>query len=101
MARDQGLVSIKWQEPFWVNESDMADNKKFITAMKVGDTSMPQQAADGFEVFQLKDKREATMRSLQDRYREISDVLRKPKYEQLLNEYKKQLFDNASIVYFT
>ncbi len=97
---DVGLIKIDWQEPFWVNVSDLAESKHYITLMEPGRVSMPQAVSEGFEVFRLVEKRTERERPLEERYRDISDILRKPKFEQLMSDYKKQLFDSAAIVHF-
>lgn len=94
-----GFVVIDWQEPFWIEKQEMADNKKFIMAMQPGDISDPVETTEGFELFKLQESRPERVKKLDERYREISDALRRPKYEQLLNEYKKQLMDGASVLY--
>lgn len=94
-----GLVAIDWQEPFWIERNEMAENKKFIMAMQPGDVSDPVETTEGFELFKLQESRPERVKTLDERYREISDALRRPKYEQLLNEYKKQLMEGASVLY--
>lgn len=100
-AKHEGpYTEISWSEPFWINDSDLADDKKFIALLSVDQISMPQETDGGFELLRLKEKRDERLKPLEERYQEISSVLRQPRYEQLFNEYKKELFDNASIVYF-
>lgn len=93
-----GLLSIDWQAPYWMAHSEFAHDKMFIVDLQPGSISAPQATMDGFELFRVKDSKPAHNRPLEDRYREIVEVLRKPKYEQLMDEYKKQLFDTASIL---
>jgi len=100
VTENKGLVKIEWQDPFWVNAGDLAESKRFITIMEQGSISMPQRTAEGFELIRLVEKKPERVLSMEDRYREISDVLRKPRYETLFNDYKQQLFDGASILYF-
>lgn len=95
-----GLTDIEWQAPFWINDSEIAQDKRYIIALQPGQISAPQIVDDGFEIFQLKEAKETHERPLQERYRDIVELLRKPKYEQLMEEYKKQLFDAAAVLYF-
>ena len=90
---------ISWQAPYWIEENELAEDKKFITQLAVGQVSKPTQGSEGFELFRLKAKKERHNKSLDDRYREISEFLRKPRYEQLLNEYKEQLRANSAVLY--
>ena len=67
--------------------------------MEAGDVCLPVKTAVGFELYYLKDKKEKHVRSLDDMRPEIVDILRRPKYVELLNEYKTSLFDTSSILY--
>ncbi len=68
--------------------------------MEQGDISLPQEVAGGFEMFKLVEKTPETVKSLDDSYRDIVDILRRPKYEELMEKYKTALMKNASVVYF-
>ncbi len=97
----QGTTIINWSAPFWINEPDLAEDKQpIIVALQKGEISAPLPIEQGYELFKLVDKKEERLVPLEDRYREISNILRKPRYEALMEEYKKQLLDSASIVYF-
>ena len=84
-----------------MNESELAENKKFIALMEADAISMPQATSQGFEIFKLTEKKSARLRPYEERYREIAETLKKPHYEQLLADYKKQLFDEASVLNFS
>lgn len=92
--------SLKWNDPFWIKENELAEDKQFITQMKRGEISAPFEAADGFELFRLRDRKEERTKPLDERYAEIVNVLRKPKYSELMASFQKDLMDNASIIYF-
>lgn len=98
-ATGEGTFAPAWQEPFWIDKSDLADNKKFITTMHVGSCATAGTVVDGIELFKLVNKKDEREQPLEERYVEIVDVLRRPKYEELFTEYKKQLLDSASIIY--
>jgi len=89
-----------WSVPFWLAQDTIAEDKEFIKNMKVGEISKPHQITNGFELYRLVDKKERRKRTLEERYREITNILRQPKYVALFNDYKKSLFDNAAIVRF-
>jgi hypothetical protein len=95
-----GMVKATWAEPFWVNKSDLAESKSFIHTMSPDEISAPQAIADGFEIFKLIQRRDERNRPLEERYREITGILRGPKSEQLFNDYKSNLYDTASILMF-
>lgn len=97
---EKNMDEVLWGDPFWINKSEIAEDKEFIMQLKKGETSEFQEAAGGFEVYRLKEFEDERPKPLQARYKEISDALRRPRFEQLMQEYKKELFDNASIVYY-
>ena len=97
----KGIDNIIWSEPFSIDQSDIAQEKQFIITMEPGDISLPIEISGGFELFRLKEKTEERVLTLDERYREIADILRQPKYKELLQAYKDSLFDTASITYFT
>jgi parvulin-like peptidyl-prolyl isomerase len=98
LANFQGL-GITWEEPFWVVQNDLAESKRFVIDMKMGTIAEPQEIDAGYELIKLVDKKGERVAPLEERYREIVDILRKPKYDELMVEYKKILFDSASVVY--
>lgn len=91
---------ISWNEPFWISKTDIAEDKEFITQLKEGQISNPYEGVHGFELYRVKEIQPERLKPLEDRYKDISDALRRPRFEQLLTEYKKELFDTASIVYY-
>ena len=96
----KGVAGIAWGDPFTINHSDVAESKQFIYTMEPGKISLPQEIAGGFEIFRLVEKTPETVKSLDESYREIVDILRRPKYEELMENYRQTLLKNAAIVYF-
>lgn len=94
------LPAAQWSSPFWIKESEIAADKQFIISLPCGALSQAHAVDDGYEVFRLLEKKDEHLVPLEDRYREISDQLRRPLFEKLFDDYKKGLFDSASIVYF-
>jgi hypothetical protein len=100
-ARNEVEVrGVSWSEPFTVNHSEVSESKNFIYTMEIGQISLPQELAGGFELFKLVDKTPEFRKTLEESYRDIVDILRRPKYEELMSKYHDLLFNNASIVYF-
>ena len=95
----KGVKGILWSDPFWIAASEIAAEKEFILKLQENETSMPHESENGFELFKLKRKKPEHLRTLEERYREIADKLRKPKYEELMKDYKKELLANAFILY--
>ena len=96
----KGASGITWSDSFTINHSDVAASKQFIYDMELGQISLPQEVNGGFEMFKLIEKTPQTVKSLDDSYREIVDILRRPKYEELMEKYKAALMQHASVVYF-
>ncbi len=96
----KGVAGIVWGEPFVINHSDVAESKHFIYSMDLGQISSPEEVNGGFEMFKLVEKTPETVKSLEDSYREIVDILRRPKYEELMEKYREALLKSASVVYF-
>lgn len=96
----RGAVRFAWSEPFWIKHDYVAEDKQFIYDMKVGQMSLPFELSNGFELFKLVDKKPECLVPLQERYEEIATLLKKPKYEQLLDQYKKELYEKATIIYY-
>lgn len=93
-------IEIDWCEPFWINKSEIAQDKKFLTTMEIGDVAMGNESAAGIELFKLINKKEEHLESLEERYNEIAEYLKRPKYNELFEQYKKDLFANSVVVYF-
>lgn len=93
-------LTIEWSPVFWVQEDELAQEKRFITLLDVGQISEPYRIDGGFELFRLVQKKERRLKPLELRYTEIANILRKPRYDKLFDEYKNQLFDAASIIRF-
>jgi hypothetical protein len=96
----KGVAGIEWSDPFTLNHSDIAESKQFIYAMEPGEISLPHVMNGGFEIFKLIEKTPESVKSLEDSYREISDILRRPRYEELMQKYREYLADVCSVVYF-
>ena len=94
------VKGVTWSEPFTVNHSEISETKNFIYTLPVGQISSPQKISGGFEMFKLVAKTPEYKRTLDESYREIVDILRRPKYEELMRNYRDALFEKASIVYF-
>ena len=89
---------IRWNEPFRLKEDDIADDKKYITDLEPNQISPPQITDGGFELIRLTAKKPGHLVPLEKRYREILHNLRMPKLQHMIEEYKKELRSNSSIV---
>ncbi|HVX01439.1 MAG TPA: peptidylprolyl isomerase, partial [Candidatus Babeliaceae bacterium] len=89
-------LAIEWSSPFWLKESEIAD---FITKLEPGLISEPQEMKNGLELYKLVRKKDRRLVSFNKRHREITDILRKPKFEKMMAQYESELRNGASIVY--
>lgn len=96
----KGLRDIAWSGEFTLNHSDIAESKHFIYDLKPGETSLPHLVNGGFEMFKLVEKTAEQVKSLEDSYRDIVEILRRPKYEELMAKYREHLANISSVVYF-
>lgn len=94
------VAGIQLSTAFWIKRDELAADKIFIAVMEPNMISDPVQINAGFELFRLLEKREEREVPLENRYEEISHELKKPLFEKLFREYRKSLFDAASIVYY-
>lgn len=91
---------LNWSEGLWINEEDIAADKKFLTELAVGDISLPKEVFNGFQLFRLVKKKAQHLKTLDERYGQIVNILRRPKYTELMNKFQKELMDNASVIIF-
>lgn len=96
----KGVSGIVWGDPFTINHSDVAESKQFIYTMEPGTISSPEEVSGGFEMFRLVEKTPEMVKSVEESYREVVDILRRPKYEELMEKYRQFLLKSASVVYF-
>ncbi len=94
------IKGMQWSPPFTVLQTSISEDTRFLLELDVNEISTPLIVRNGFELFQLLGKTERRLKTLDERYGEISELLRRPKYQEILTNYKMQLYDNAAIVYF-
>lgn len=91
---------LRWGQPFWIQENAIATEKAFIMQLMPGQISTPLMTSNGFELYRLHVKKAERIKPLEERYSEIVNILRKPKYLELLNKFQQGLLENVSIIYF-
>jgi hypothetical protein len=95
----KGLL-VSWRQLPEISESELAQEKSFITRLSQGQIAKPQLIDGGYELFRLKQKKAAYLVPLEERYREIVAILSKPLFEKKLDEYTKKLWADASMLDF-
>lgn len=97
-AQGKDIPGVQWSEAFWVAKPDISQDHIFITDLKPGEIKV-HRSEKGFELYKLIELKEAREKTSDERYFEIADILRQPRAEQLMDEYRKSLFDTTSILY--
>ena len=92
-------TTISFGNLFWVDAQDLAQDRLPISMLKK-DESIVFVAPEGFEVYRMQELKERRLRTLQERYRDIASILMQPKYQQMMDDYRKQLLNGASLLYF-
>lgn len=95
----KGVLDAQPSVIFTLNHSEVAVQKRFIYTMEPGEISQPEEISEGFEMFRLVSKTPEYRRTLEESYRDIVEILRRPKYEELLENYREQLLKNVSVIY--
>jgi len=96
----KGVKGISWGEPFTIHHADIAASKRFIYTMELNQISLPQIVSGGFELFKLIEKTPERIKTLEESYRDIVDILRQPKYQELLREYREHLANSTAVIQF-
>ncbi len=92
------IPNIQWSDPFWVAEADIAADYQFITQLKLGEIKVHFTPGKGFELYKLVDSKPAREKTAEERYFDVADILRQPRAQQLMDEYKKDLYSSMSIL---
>jgi parvulin-like peptidyl-prolyl isomerase len=91
---------LRWSSPLVLVHDAIAADKRFIYAMKPGEISRPLEISNGFELFKLVSKMPERIVPLAERYDEIEQALKMPKYKELMDAYKKELYERATVVIY-
>lgn len=91
--------ALPWEEPFDLDEQDLADDKQFLKTAEIG--SLVDQDTDdqGVELTQLVARTTPRLRSFQERRAEIEMELRKERYFMILREYEEKLLKQGHITF--
>jgi len=92
-------TALRFGNPFWVDAQDLALERQTIGNLNKGKTIV-FQASEGFEIYRMRDRKERRLLTLQERYRDIASMLMQPRYQQMMDDYRKQLMNSASLLHF-
>lgn len=84
------ISNVEWLDPFWIDVAVIDQDKMFIIEMKPGEVRLIEEV-DNFELFKLVNAHERRLKPFEERYTEIADILRRPRYERLFAEFEQQL----------
>lgn len=91
--------SVHFDVPFWIKESEIAQEKKEITLLKSGQIWI-FKTESGFDLFRLKEKKGKQIRPLDNtKYQEIVDIVRQPIYTKLREEYEEEVWKKFPVLY--
>ena len=93
--------NLEWEELGWINKKDLSSNLSFVSNMKKGETGKAIKSEDSYQVVKVVDRSEKFLRSMDERYFEIEQVLHDQKKSEFERVFEKELRTDASIVYLT
>lgn len=92
-------LKATWSDSFTVNFAELAPDKAAIHTAKPNEIAFTGRTADGFELYKLVEYTEPKLKTLAERYDEITDALRRPQAEKLLAAYQEALQKKLVIEY--
>lgn len=97
MIKDGTIAKkLKWEEPFVLEEQDIAEDKLFIKTAPLGSIVEREEDKEGIELTMLVERCEPRLIQLGDRYNEVEMDLRKERFFMLLREYEDKLLADAT-----
>ena len=90
---------LLWDDLGWVSKKDVASDLDFIFDMEKGDISEPVKRDDKFQAILLVDKKVKRLKTLEERYIDIENLLQNEKREKLEREFEVNAKKDATIVY--
>ncbi len=96
-----GNLSVTWSEPFWVNTKDLAEAlHTAITSIGENKVARIGEAHDPVELVKIVDQKPAEPIPFEECYMGIAETLKRPKFTEMFEQYKKNLYDEAGIIRF-
>lgn len=97
-AHADGL-NAPWSDSFTVGFAELALDKAAIQTAQPGTVVLTGPTTEGFEIYRLIARKEPALKTLAERYDEITEALRKPQAEKLLTAYQESLHKKLVIEY--
>lgn len=92
---------VVWANSYWIAENELAEHKKFITGMNIDQIMLSEELDNEYEVVQLLKSKPAHTKTFEERYNEILQTLRFPKYDELMKNYEQELLKKYEVVYYS
>jgi hypothetical protein len=91
-------TQLAWSSGHWVKKSELAPQLHVFLTKEVGFV-LPVESSQELFLYRLLNKKEERVVPLAKRYKKITEILRRPKYEEMVADYKKRLINNATVIY--
>jgi parvulin-like peptidyl-prolyl isomerase len=92
---------LEWIDLGWVNPKDIDAKYNFIASMTPKTISKPIQIDNSYRLLKLNDKKEKTLRSLDERYNEIERQLHNTLRDEVFTNFQKEIKEKAALVSLT
>lgn len=96
----QVMAQAVWGEPFSILVAELSAERKFLADLKPGAVCVADELADGFEILMVVEKHESRLLTLDERYNEIVDTLKRPKFDEMMRSYRETLEQSAAVLVF-
>lgn len=98
--KDGSIVSLaNWSNSFWLKKSEINESlAELMSSMEVGEV-VKVEVPSGVQLYKLNDYQKNSVVPLAERYKDIAETLRRPLFVERLEEYKRELLSEATIIY--
>ncbi len=95
--KSSDALAVDWSSSITLQQRDIAEDKKFITAMSPGQVIVKE--TDGaFELYKLIDKKDSALKSVDERRSSITEQLNRKKFEKMLQSYNQEVRKFVDII---
>ncbi|MCF7900256.1 hypothetical protein K9K77_01985 [Candidatus Babeliales bacterium] len=91
---------VVWDSPYWLDIDEIAESKKYITSMKVGQVKS-EIVADGHHMVMLVNAKQERIKPFEECRSDIIGLLRGKNRQERFASYEKELLNKYDIVYLT
>lgn len=90
-------LKLKWSSPIKINEKDIAQDKKFITKMKL-DAIHATKEGQSYRLYKLVAKQKKKEKSIDERKASVIEALNRQMFVEKLQAYEKQMMNSVAVV---